>query len=113
MDPEVDSISQMTVDQLAQILSYVDIKQRMSSCSLVSSSWRTAAARATTSIQHSLKRGQSPTPFQDWLRSHTAEVQVSSLVVEGAYRPLVSNTQLSLPLVHLQSLRSLKLVDQA
>lgn len=46
----MDPFSQLSLEQLAQVLLHVDIKPRLSSCSLVSSTWHTAAARATTSI---------------------------------------------------------------
>jgi hypothetical protein len=88
MDPEGDPFFQLTVDQLVQILSYVDINERMSSCSLVSSTWRTAAARATTSIDLgaivSIFGCKDIPSFQHWLMSHTTEVQVTSLAVLGA-----------------------------
>ena len=91
------------VDQLAGILSYVDIKERMSSCSLVSSAWRTAAARATTSITYNTGSGRFPPYFQQWLRSHSAEEQVRSLTLFGYF----CDGTISLPLAQLKSLESL------
>lgn len=104
LDTAMDPFSQLSLDQLARVLSCVDIKPRLSSCSLVNSTWRTAAARATTSIQV----WKNPPSFVQWLRAHTAKVHITNLEVRVS-----SSEELSLPLIQLQSLQSLSLINMA
>jgi hypothetical protein len=94
-------LSLLSLDQLAHILSLVPVKQRLASCSLVSSTWRTAAARATTNIAvYNCKPS-----FGQWLLAHSAQVNVSQLSVLSG-----SDTDvLKLPVAHLQHLESLEL----
>jgi hypothetical protein len=107
----MDHFSRLSLDQLAPVLSHVDIRPRLSSCSLVSSTWRTAAARATTSI-----RVGDRTPwasFEQWLWAHTAKVQVSKLEVATSSGHLeslpTSSRELRLPVAQLSSLPELDL----
>jgi hypothetical protein len=104
-----DPFSQLSLDQLAHLLSHVDIKPQLSSCSLVSSTWRTAAARATTSI--TVGERTPLASFEQWLWAHTTKVQVSSLTVYGEHPTFVtdsSQVQLRLPTAR-QSLKELNL----
>jgi hypothetical protein len=98
----MDHFSRLSLDQLEQVLSCVPIKQRLTSCSLVSTTWCTAAARATTSI----KVDVSTLSFERWLRSHTAAVQVTSISLTGS---LPDGTDLDLPLAQLGNLKELQL----
>lgn len=98
-------MDRLTQDQLAQVLSHVDIRHRLSACSLVSNTWRAAAATATSSV---LTYRASPA-FAQWLRSHSAEVQVTSLTASTGDR----HTQIGLPLAQLQSLQCLELSNLA
>lgn len=74
------------------MLAHVDVKQRLSACSLVSTTWRAAAAQATTSIT-----AQYTPAFGPRLRAHSAEVQVSSLHITNI-DARASILQLALPL---------------
>jgi hypothetical protein len=100
----MDPFASLSPDQLADVLSHVDIKQRLSACSLVSTTWRAAAAQATTSIT-----AQYTPAFGPWLRSHSAEVQVSSLHVTNS-DARASILQLAMPLSQLRSLKALTLI---
>jgi hypothetical protein len=97
---EMDPFSLLSADQLEQVLSHVPIKHRLSTCSLVSTTWCTAAARATTSI----KVKYAAPSFGQWLRSHSAAVQVSSLKLTE-----IDGSELCLPAAQLQSLQELHL----
>ena len=106
MHPDTCPVSRLSVDQLAQILSYVDIKERLKSCSSVSSIWCEAAVQATTSITYSVEDDEKATSFQAWLMAHTAKVHASTLMLHGLSRP---HGAVSLPMHQLRSLKSLKL----
>jgi hypothetical protein len=107
----MDPFSRLSLDQLAHLLSHVDIKPRLSSCSLVSSTWRTAAARATTSIK--VERHTPLASFEQWLWAHTARVQVSSLTLAASRNNydfwLTDYNKMLLPVAQLQSVHQLDL----
>jgi hypothetical protein len=104
LQDSMDPFASLSPDQLSDVLAHVDIKQRLSACSLVSTTWRAAAAQATTSIT-----AQYTPAFGPWLRSHSAEVQVSSLHVTNN-GSLATILQLALPLTQLRSLKALTLL---
>jgi len=101
MPPAVD---RLPVEQLAQVLQHVPLKERLSSCALVHSSWRTAAAEATTEIECDYDSKS----LSAWLRPHCEKVHVTRVFIKysgrrSGLRPL------RLPVIHLQYLQQLRL----
>jgi len=100
--PAVDSLP---LEQLAQVLQHVPLKERLSSCALVHSSWRAAAAEATTEIECSYNSNS----LSAWLRSHCSKVCIISMSIKTPDRTL-SLMPLRLPVIHLQYLLKLEFV---
>uniref|UniRef100_A0A383VLI8 Uncharacterized protein n=1 Tax=Tetradesmus obliquus TaxID=3088 RepID=A0A383VLI8_TETOB len=114
---------------LAHILSYVETRQRISSCACVSRAWPAAAVSVTTSItdtklgcreQHKHKQEQLPDPDGNSMRSSHASSLAAWLQKHGSHltQLMVSehcsqrhNTDLSLPWQQLSQLQSLKVWD--
>lgn len=101
------------MDQLAAVLSHVPIHQRLSTCSLVSSSWRTAAALATTSIARvfpaiSYIGGLPYKPaLGAWLRKHGQQVTELHMFGTGAGTSSLSEATVRLCVAQLSSLKVL------
>jgi len=99
------AVDRLPLEQLAQVLQYVPFKERLSSCALVHSSWRAAAAEATTEISLPLFRDNSNS-LSAWLQSHCSKVRVTKLVIGSS---VTSLGLMRLPLIHLQYLQRLEL----
>jgi hypothetical protein len=72
-----DTSLQLPADLLATLLGFVDVQQRIGSCSLVCHAWRNAAAAATPDIsitmqlQDNLNQlNQQCCSLEAWLRKH-------------------------------------------
>lgn len=109
----MDQFEKLSFDELVVLLSHVDLKTRLSSCSLVSTTWRTAVTRATTSVDfcnNSSGRyyGWCQQGFGRWLRLHSAKVQVTSIKL-GDTSLYTSSSRLCLALSQMRSLKVLEL----
>jgi len=96
----VDRLSQ---EQLAQVLQHVPLKERLSSCALVHSSWRAAVAEATTTIECSYENKS----LSAWLSSHCNTVHVRRMSISTPSWP---DYPLRLPVINLQYLQKLTVV---
>lgn len=109
---QMDQFEKLSLDELVVLLSHVDLKTRLSSCSLVSTTWRTTVTRATTSVDtcNNLRRYYDwcQKGFGRWLRLYSAKVQVTSLRL-GDTSLYTSSSRLCLALSQLRSLKVLEL----
>jgi len=112
------AVDRLPLEQLAQVLQYVPLKGRLSSCALVHSSWRAAAAEATTEISLSQHRVNSIS-VSAWLNSHCSKVHVTKVSIHHSFRKLkgvftreqLRTVPLRLPVIRLQYLQHLELDD--
>lgn len=106
-----NQVSRLPLQQLAYILELVDVKERLTSCALVHSSWRTAAAVATTKINVLQYRNNSIS-LSAWLQSHCSKVRLSGISIHRVMAPLKKDKvidPLQLPAAKLQHLQQLSL----
>jgi len=103
-DQSDSNVDRLPLEQLAQVLQHVPIKGRLSSCALVHSSWRAAAAQATTKIDCDYDSNS----LSAWLQPHCSKVHVTRVYTKYSGRSL-GLMPLKLPVVHLQYLQQLAL----
>lgn len=96
---------------LAQVLQHVPQQQRLTSCALVSCSWRTAVVAATTSIDVSYSDDTSTPAISSWLFKHGSNLHSLSVARNrdaDSWENFLDPAALFLP---FQQLRQLKHLD--
>jgi hypothetical protein len=106
-DPTSSTPVLQLTEELVLVLRYVELRQRLGTCSLVCRTWRAAAAAATSVVSVTLDdncHADKATRLQQWLCLH------GSAVTElRACRFVGSQCQLQLPVANLPRLQSLAL----
>jgi len=112
---DANQVSRLPPQQLAYLLEHVPIKERLSSCALVHSSWNAAAAEATAKISL-MPRHINTARLSAWLDSHCSKVKVSKFCIARLAGPTYACSKiapLQLPVTKLQHLRQLSLLSIA
>jgi len=108
---DADQLSRLPLQQLAYLMEHVNVRERLSSCALVHSSWRAAAAEATT--EFSLLQGRDNSiSLSAWLQSHCSKVWLSGITITRVTAPTERGkviNALQLPTANLQHLQQLSL----
>jgi hypothetical protein len=102
-----DHSAKLAPELLAKLLLHIPLEQRMASCTLVNSAWRSAAALTITSISVSDADPTKTVSLESWLLAHASSVPIKCIAVQQPH----PGSKLTLPLAQLDSLQSLTLVN--